>query len=326
VIGPSGTTWRWLGGAAVLTAVLWSTGTGPVIDGLQALGPAPLALGALIAVPTTLASAWRWHLVARGLGAGIGIGSAVTFYYRAQLLNASLPGGVLGDVHRGLRHGRDIGDRGRGMRAVLWERLAGQLVQGVVAVAVLLVLPSPVERSVPATVILAAAVAAALLVVRLGRSSATSPLGRTLRTVRDDVRRGLLARRTWPGVVLASVAALTGYLATYFVAARAVGVETSPLTLLPLGLLVLVAAALPLNIAGWGPREGMAAWSFGAAGLGADQGVATAVAYGVIVTVASAPGVLVMLLGAGRRRSIAGTEPPPSSTAQVHGEGGARHG
>ena len=53
---------------------------------------------------------------------------------------------------------------------------------------------------------------------------------------------------------------------------------------------MLVAAGLPANVAGWGPREGMAAWAFGAAGLGADQGVATAVAYGVMVLVATLPG------------------------------------
>ena len=65
---------------------------------------------------------------------------------------------------------------------------------------------------------------------------------------------------------------------------------TSLATLLPLAVLVLVAAGLPLNLAGWGPREGMAAWAFAAAGLGAGQGVATAVAYGAMVLVANLPG------------------------------------
>ena len=59
---------------------------------------------------------------------------------------------------------------------------------------------------------------------------------------------------------------------------------------MPLTLLALLAMALPLNIGGWGPREGVAAWAFGAAGLSAAQGVATAVVYGVLVLVASLPG------------------------------------
>jgi hypothetical protein len=101
--------------------------------------------------------------------------------------------------------------------------------------------------------------------------------------------------------VLASVVTTAGYAATLVVAARAVGVSASVVTLLPLALVVLVAAGLPLNLAGWGPREGMAAWAFGAAGLGAPAGMATAVAYGAIVLVANLPGLVVL---AATRRTL----------------------
>jgi hypothetical protein len=105
----------------------------------------------------------------------------------------------------------------------------------------------------------------------------------------------LFARRGWPGIVLASTAVVAGHLATFLVAARTAG-STAPLTrLVPLGLLILVAMALPLNVGGWGPREGAAAWAFGAAGLTADLGVSTAVVYGVLVLVASLPGATVLL-------------------------------
>ena len=66
---------------------------------------------------------------------------------------------------------------------------------------------------------------------------------------------------------------------------------------MPLALLVLVAMGIPANVAGWGPREGVAAWAFAAAGLGAAQGLATAVVYGVMVFVASLPGAVVLLMG-----------------------------
>jgi hypothetical protein len=64
--------------------------------------------------------------------------------------------------------------------------------------------------------------------------------------------------------------------------------------MLPLALLAMLAMVLP-SVAGWGFREGAAAWVFGAAGLGAAQGVATAVVYGVLVLVASLPGALVLV-------------------------------
>ena len=77
-------------------------------------------------------------------------------------------------------------------------------------------------------------------------------------------------------------------------------------TLLPLVLVVLVAAGLPLNLADWGPREGMAAWAFAVSGLGAATGVATAVAYGAMVLVANLPG-LVVVLASGRTATAPAT-------------------
>ena len=84
-------------------------------------------------------------------------------------------------------------------------------------------------------------------------------------------------------ILVASSLAVFGHVLTFLVAARTVGSTTSTLQLVPLALLVLVAMGIPANVAGWGPREGVAAWAFAAAGLGAAQGVATAVVYGVMV-------------------------------------------
>ncbi len=136
--------------------------------------------------------AWRWSLVARSLGVGVPLRTAVAAYYRSQLLNTVLPGGVLGDVHRGIRHGREVGAAGRGIRAVAWERSAGQLVQVMIVLAVLLVLPSPVRAYVPA--LATGAVAAALGLVLVGRrlSRGGSLRARALRTAAADLRGGLL--------------------------------------------------------------------------------------------------------------------------------------
>ena len=60
-------------------------------------------------------------------------------------------------------------------------------------------------------------------------------------------------------------------------------------------LLVLLAGVLP-SVGGWGPREGVTAWVFAAAGLHAQRGVTTAVVYGVMVLVASLPGAAVLMV------------------------------
>ena len=87
--------------------------------------------------------------------------------------------------------------------------------------------------------------------------------------------------------------------------------------MLPLALLVMLAMVLP-SVAGWGPREGVAAWAFAAAGLGADQGVATAVVYGVMVFVASLPGAAFLVLAWFRRTRLA-RRPEPLAAGAGHG-------
>ncbi len=316
---------RLLAGLAVLAVVVRQTGTGPFVDGFRSLDLQTLVLGALVAIPTTAAGAWRWHLVARGLGIGVRPLPAVAWCYRSQFLNTVLPAGVVGDVHRGIRHGRASGHTGLGLRSVAWERLAGQVVQVAITLVVLLLLPSPVRSSVPVLLgVLAAALLCAVAVRDVVPAGWASPVARVLRAARADVRRGLLSAAIWPGVVLASTVAVVGHVTTYAIAARAVGVEVSLRTLLPLALLVLVAMAIPLNLAGWGPREGVAAWAFAAAGLGAGQGVATAVAYGVIVAFASLPGAVVLVVAARRREVARPAVPSPRPLPRLVGQGAGR--
>lgn len=428
-------------GAGILAVLLWRLGTGAFLVGLRRIdGPALLAAVGL-GVLTTVCSAWRWCLVARGLGIRLPLGTAVADYYRALFLNAALPGGVVGDVHRAVRHGRTSGDMGRGVRAVVLERAAGQVVLMAVGVALLLAEPTPAlavahhavqhvlhgvveplttrawraePGPAPGTVALAVVCGAAvcglfvaavvairtagrgprgtrarkdaasrpgagaaasrpgagaapgLLGARHGRlrtaafrartasrhparnvrhgdadgdrvrrglgsspsrrpptartgsartgSARTGPaqtaLGPTAsartasaRTALVEARRALLARGRWPGVVAASVVVLAGHLGTFLLAARVAG-STAPFAeLAPLMVLALLAMALPLNVGGWGPREGVTAWTFGAAGLGAAHGLTVAVVYGVLTFAASLPGAAVLAarwLGGGR--------------------------
>jgi uncharacterized membrane protein YbhN (UPF0104 family) len=287
--------------AAVLAVLVWRVGTSPFLDGLRTVDGGALAAAAGLAVLTTVCCAWRWRIVARGLGVDLPLTAAVAAYYRSIFLNVALPGGVVGDVHRGISHGRETSDVGRGLRAVAWERSAGQVVQVVLTVAVLLVVPSPVHGAMPLVAIGLVAVAAVVALAARARPAVDRSRWARLRaTVSRDVRDGLLARRAWPAIALASALVVAGHAATFLVAARTVGVTASPSELLPLALLVLLGAALP-NVGGWGPREGVTAWAFAAAGLGASLGVATAVAYGVLVFAASLPGAAVLLAGWVRR-------------------------
>jgi uncharacterized membrane protein YbhN (UPF0104 family) len=111
----------------------------------------------------------------------------------------------------------------------------------------------------------------------------------------DDVRNGLLARDAWPGVALLSALALAGHITLFLIAMKAAGATQSPEQLLPIVVVALLAMGLPVNVGGWGPREGVTALMFAAAGLGAAQGLTAAVAYGLLGLVASLPGALMLV-------------------------------
>lgn len=296
--------WAWLRilvGIGILGGLLWQLGTRSFVDGLRVItvGEVLAALG--IGLATTVFSALRWCLVARRLGLRLSLPRAVLDYYRALFLNAVLPAGVLGDVQRAVQHGQQEGDVGRGVRAVVLERVAGQAVVIAAGVAVLLAVPS---LGLPRDIILIVLGVVAVLVVAFIAGKRWSRGNTGLRRTLDDVRAGLLARNAWPGITLLSAAALAGHITLFLVAAQAAGSTASVAQLVPLMVLSLLAMGLPVNIGGWGPREGVAALVFGAAGLGAAQGLTTAVVYGVLALVASLPGAGVLLLRASVLRRL----------------------
>ncbi|GHE05691.1 hypothetical protein GCM10010339_42640 [Streptomyces alanosinicus] len=307
-------------GTVILAALLWRLGTGVLLDGLRRIDTATVLAALAIGGVTTVLSAWRWQLVARGLRIRLPLGPAVADYYRALFLNAALPGGILGDVHRAVRHGQSTGDLRRGVKAVVLERVAGQIALAVFALAVLPTLPSPVRadaRDLAAPVALAVTGALAMgLAVRMNR--APSRRAGALGTALGEARAGLLSRRGGPGIALSSAVVLAGHLATFVLAARVAGCTAPVTALVPLAVLALVAMGLPLNVGGFGPREGVTAWAFAAAGLGASTGVAVAVVYGVLSFVASLPGAAVLAVRwyAGLRGAPDGPRPSPAGDRQ----------
>ncbi len=280
----------------MLVALLAFVGVRPFVDGVRGLSLPVLVAALGITALTILCAAWRWRLVARGLGLDVPLGSAFAACYGAAFLNSTLPGGVLGDVHRALERGRRSGALGPTVRSVAWERSLGQAVQVALTLLVLAVLPTPVRGPLLVAALVVAAVVAAAVMVP-GRPPGRSRLlpGRFLRACAGDLAAILHGPRAWAGVVGSSVLVALGHATVFVVAVRASGADLALATALPLALVVLLVAAVPASLAGWGPREGAAAWAFAFVGLGAAQGVTVSVMYGVMALAAVLPGALVLL-------------------------------
>ncbi len=279
--------WPWLRlltGLGILAGLLWWHSTAAFVDALRAVtGPSVLAALA-IGLLTTVLSAARWRVVARRLGLRLPLGTAVADYYRSQFLNAVLPAGILGDVHRAVSHGHRSGDVARGVRAVVLERVAGQAVLVAAGLAVVLARPSLLgaltPALIPATVVLSLLAGAFVLIRR--RTGAA----------RTDVRAALDA---WPSVAGLSAGALAGHVTLFLIAARIAGATAPLIDLVPLVLLALLVMALPVNVGGWGPREAVLSLAFGAAGLGSAEGLTVSVVYGVLTFIAALPGAAALL-------------------------------
>jgi glycosyltransferase 2 family protein len=256
---------------AILVVLGYRFGAEPFLDALRQTDVGALLVALAVTAATTWCCARRWSLLAQRLDVTVPVRSAYRACYRAQFLNVALPGGVAGDVHRGIRHGRDTRAMGRALKSVVWDRVTGQVVQVGLVVLAIPFLPSGLRVWA-----LGVATCLALFVV----------------VFRAEIRTVLGAPGVGSQVALLSALAAAGHVLVFVVAARTAGV-TAPLhEVVPLALGVLLASAIPLNIAGWGPREGAAAWAFGAAGLGAGVGLQVAVVYGVMALVATLPGAL----------------------------------
>ena len=284
----------------LLLSIAWLLDAGEVAARLAHLRPHWVLLALGISVPQIALSAYRWRITAGRLGIHLPFKDALREYYLATFLNQVLPGGVLGDVSRAWRHARV--HTGPVIRTVILERASGQAVMAAAAVLSLLVLPRTFGVD-PRLAMGAAALASGAIV--LGLLHARRRRARTAEGLVDsiwrDVQAALLARDVVGTQLAVSALVVGSYVATYVVAARAVGVATPTSILAPLVAPVLMSMLIPASIAGWGVREATAAGLWSVVGLTAEDGVAISAAYGLLVLLSSLPGALI-LLTAGRDR------------------------
>ena len=279
-------------GAAVVVGTIAVVGTGPLLRGVLSISPPAILAAVAFTAIATAAAAWRWRIVSAVLGLPMTWPAAVRAYYRSQFINTVLPGGVVGDVHRAYRQGRDAGSVALAARAVATERIAGQVVQAVITAVVLAVLglsePLVLTFWVGAglVAVVATGVAIALTTTR-GRAAAR--------------REGVMLRAVFRGpratlsIVAASIVVVAAHSATFLIACLAVGVAAPAPQLIGLAVVALGAAAIPASVGGWGPREAVSASAFAIVGLGAGAGLAASTAFGVLTMISVLPGLVVLV-------------------------------
>ena len=284
-------------GIGILIATVLFVGLGPFLRGIAAISPVSALAALALATTASAPAAWRWRAVANGYGLALKWRAAFAAYYRSQFLNAVLPAGVLGDVHRAWTHGRDQARLGSAARAVAVERILGQCVQIMLTLAILL----PLGFGSALVPLAWCAGVSVVAVVVAGMAAALLTGARRLVRREWDLMRPVLARpAVLMTIVLASIVVVGSHVALFVVASLVAGLPFDG-GIVAVGLVVLAASAIPISVGGWGPREAAAGVAFAAIGLGAPTGVSISATFGALALIGVVPGAVLLLVD--RRRA-----------------------
>jgi uncharacterized membrane protein YbhN (UPF0104 family) len=307
--------WRGAGRIAAAVALLAGVGywVGPQQLRTQLAGVAPgwFAAAVAIAIAANAVSAWRWSRLARAFDLRAPFAPLASAYAQGVTVNALLPGATLGgDALRALKLARLGNPAAASALTVLADRASGLWVLCVLSLAAI-ALALAYGGAPPAGVD-----ARAFWLYAAGLAAAASapwwPWGWVQRQRRF---RGLaaLAARIGPSLALtatrraALVRSLPLSLAVQVLSATALwlcavaaGGTVGYAAVLAIAAPVFVAAALPISVGGFGPREFAAAVAFPLVGAPPALGAATAVLYGLTAVVQGVLAAPLLALDAGR--------------------------
>lgn len=276
-----------------IAVLLWRS-----VDGSEALAllgaaePIWLIAAGLTLTVQTVASALRWQMTAAQLGIDIPTRAAIREYYLSQVVNQSLPGGVVGDAARAVRARDQAGLMAAG-QAVVFERLAGQIgLMALLAGGLLIGTIMPDAPDWPPVVLIPTIVGLSLATCLLTWVISRTPsFGGSAfdRTIHAFIHALFAESVRIPQIGLSLLTASCN-IAAFALCAVALGTSLPVATALTLIPLILFAMVLPMSISGWGLREGAAVVLFPMAGASAELGLATSVAFGLVFLATVIPG------------------------------------
>lgn len=290
---------KWLLSLGILAVLFYSLDVEQFFSQFSQLSGSALLMALAFALLAIIGSAWRWHYTAGQLHLALSLRQAISDYFLATLINQTIPGGVPGDITRAVRHGHRLASQqdrwGPAFRAVVIERLSGQLILPPMLLVLWLVTPTghALFKAFGSTVLtLSVALLGVAVIIGLWLR-----LGSRRQSWHQDLQQTL---GSFPGNLIhmvSSAAVLSCFLAAFVLAARALAIDTPSSVMLPLIPLILLAMLIPVSVSGWGVREGVAAVLWPLAGLPAEQGVAISVTYGIVMFLSSLPGLIPLLYG-----------------------------
>ncbi len=288
---------RWLSivaSLALLVLTAWFVDVRKVVAALSALDARWALASFAFQGAQIVILAVRWHWVSRQLQLQLPFTTALSEYVLSTSLNLLLPGGFLGDVSRGYRHGKRTDEQlqHRVWLGVIADRLLGQLGLWSLAVA-------SVYWWVPANSNTALWVVGATVVFLLGVLALSRWLGRYHRGLAAglyDLGKAVVRPSGFSLQLSLAAVLFAAWISSFYCASRALGFETQMSDVCRGAVPALLAASIPGFVNGWGAREGAAALAYTWAGMSASEGSSVSLTYGLVGVVLALTGLGFVLL------------------------------
>jgi uncharacterized membrane protein YbhN (UPF0104 family) len=302
---------------AILAILFARLGARDVLDVCLQARLAPLLLAFAVAMASQLVSAWRWRLLAHGIGFRTGWGRCVRIYLIGMFFGLAVPSTLGSDAVRALLLGAEPPGRTRALSSVLFDRLVGLVTLVAVAVAALLFGPSaglPPLLTVAIVGLGAALVLGWLAAPLLAR---LLPQGSRLRRLVAHDLAPYFGRRSRGMLVAAVALSLAVHLlqiGSQAILARSLGLDLALGFVAIYHPLAALAVAVPLTIGGFGLREATYAYLLPYAGVRPDDAVALGLLWWVLGAAGGLVGGVAYVLSP-RERALARVKRPAAPDA-----------
>lgn len=272
-----------------------------VLDHVKEIVPRLLVLGIIFQLLSTTLAAYRWFLVMKPLGYGHEFGFYLRSYFKGAFFNQGLPTSIGGDAIRVVDVAR-MGCRKRdAFYGVFIDRVLGLVGLLILNLAANALNPDLLPRGMFLTINLLVASGilgfVVLLFLRHLDWLKRWRITRLFHTISQQLSQVLVAPRDYAIQLGLSVAVHFLSLLAIFLVGRSVEMPFDLLTFLIIVPPVLLLTLIPLSLAGWGIREGAMIGLFTLIGADKVNVLTMSILYGLVLVIASLPGLQVYLKG-----------------------------
>ncbi len=251
-------------------------------------------------------NAHRWFLISNCVGKSVRLKISVLSYFEAMFFNQVLPSGIGGDAIRVLRVVENGVRSGDAIVGVMVDRILGLcFVCGCFLLVYLLHRSALIESRLFWVLFVTSALILAgcpglLLLEPLSRLAEKWRWATPVVVLMRGFRRAVISP-VWPLLLVDLCAATACSVASFWMCARALGVNIDWTTALLVFQGIAVASIVPATIGGWGVREGVAVLLLSPTGLDASSATATSILFGLVMTAIGLIGAIIWLFSAYKR-------------------------